>query len=488
MNNTVHIAYNILTDNAAIAARDLERCTRQRLAGLCINLFNEQTGFLLIFEGKRVGFALFQRYRMRSFVDDVAAGGRYLRYDIICGIQSLNEGSTVLAGTNIFLDYIAVCASQLKDCTGQRLLGFGVDLGDGQSRLLGVLNSERSVLICGMLDLVRLVVQNVLFQGRNFLHLVSACRGLFDGDFTILIGGVVTEQSCITPNLKLYTRQRLLGLAVNLDYLELFLLCVVNDNVHIAVRRMLDGDRFLIQHIPGESVILAESISAAVSIRNGKLAVRAGGKVANALTVLEALENNTLQRFTGILVNLGDGNVLLHHIGNSEESRVLGIVFDGEYLFIQHILRVGNDLLRLISARLCIREPDTAICAGGVIAEQLAVLVDGESDAFNRLVSFTVDFQNTEMLLNSVGKGKGRDFSLILYQLNRLLTGVHVVMLGIAAGFLNAVSTRLEIFNHRFAVLVGRYGRKVSIVVVHIKLPAGQRNLGFLVDFHNADG
>ena len=200
------------------------------------------------------------------------------------------------------------------------------------------------------------------------------------------------------------------------------------------------------------------------------------------------MENNTLQRFTGILVNLGDGNVLLHHIGNSEESRVLGIVFDGEYLFIQHILRVGDDLLRLISARLCIREPDTTVCAGGVVAEQLAVLVDGKSDAFNRLVSFTVDFQNTEMLLDGIGKGQGRDFSLILYQLNRLLTGVHVVMLGIAAGFLNAVSTRLEIFNHRFAVLVGSYGREVSIVVVNIKLPAGQRNLGFLVDFHNTDG
>ena len=251
---------------------------------------------------------------------------------------------------------------------------------------------------------------------------------------------------------------------------------------------MLDGDRFLIQHIPGKSVILLKGISAAVSIRNGKFAVRAGRKVADALTVLKALENNALQRLAGILVDLGDGNILLHYIGDGKESRILGIIFDGEYLFIQHILRVGNDLLRLISARLCIREPDTAICAGGVIAEQLAVLVDGESDAFNRLVSFTVDFQNTEMLLNSVGKGKGRDFSLILYQLNRLLTGVHVVMLGIAAGFLNAVSTRLEVFNHCFAVLVGRYGRKVSIVVVHIKLPAGQRNLGFLVDFHNTDG
>ena len=200
------------------------------------------------------------------------------------------------------------------------------------------------------------------------------------------------------------------------------------------------------------------------------------------------MENNTLQRFTGILVNLGDGNVLFHHIGNGEKGRILAVVFDGEYLFIQHILRVGDDLLCLIGTRLGIRQPDTAISAGGVIAEQLAVLVDGESDAFNRLVSFTVDFQNTEMLLDGIGKGKGRDFSLILYQLNRLLTGVHVVMLGIAAGFLNAVSTRLEIFNHRFAVLVGSYGREVSIVVINIKLPAGQRNLGFLVDFHNTDG
>ena len=488
MNNTVHIAYNILTDNAAIAARDLERCTRQRLAGLCINLFNEQTGFLLIFEGKRISFALLQRYRVRGLVDDVAAGGRYLRYDIICGIQSLDEGSTVLAGTNIFLDYIAIGACQLKDCTGQRLLGFGVNLGDRQSRLLGVLNRNRSILIGRVFDLQRFVVEDIFFQRCNFLHLVSACRSLFDGDFTILIGGVVTEQSCITPNLKLYTRQRLLGLAVNLDYLELFLLCVVNDNVHIAVRRMLDGDRFLIQHIAGKSVILLKGISAAVSIRNGKLAVCAGRKVADALAVLETLENNTLQRFTGILVNLGDGNVLFHHIGNGEKGRILAVVFDGEYLFVQHIFRVGNDLLRLIGTRLCIREPDTTVCAGGVIAEQLAVLVDGESNAFNRLVSFTVNFQNTEMLLDGISKGKGRDFGLILYQLNRLLTGIHVVMLGIAAGFLNAVSTRLEIFNHRFAVLVGRYRSQMRIIVINIKLPAGQRNLGFLVDFHNTDG
>ena len=339
-----------------------------------------------------------------------------------------------------------------------------------------------------MFDLQRFVVEDIFFQRCNFLHLVSACRSLFDGDFTILIGGVVTEQSCITPNLKLYTRQRLLGLAVNLDYLELFLLCVVNDNVHITVRRMLDGDRFLIQHIPGESMIFAESISAAVCVGDRELAVRAGRKVADALAVLKALENNALQRFTSILVNLGDGNVLLHHIGNSEESRVLGIVFDGEYLFVQYILRVGDNLLRLISTRLGIRQPDTAISAGGVIAEQLAVLVDGESNAFNRLVGFTVDFQNTEMLLDGIGKGQGRNFSLILNQLDRLLTGIHVIVLSIAAGFFDAISAGLQVLDHRFAVLVGRYRSQMRIIVINIKLPAGQRNLGFLVDFHNTDG
>ena len=193
MNNTVHIAYSILTDNAAIAARYLKGRACQRLAGLCINLFDEQTGFLGVLDGERVGFALFQRYRMSGFVDDISAGSRYLSHDIIRSVKILNKCSAVLAGLNVLLDHITVRACQLKDCTGQRLLGFGVDLGDGQSWLLGVLNSERSVLVGGMLDFVRLVVQNVLFQGRNFLHLVSACRSLFDGDFTILIGGIVTE-------------------------------------------------------------------------------------------------------------------------------------------------------------------------------------------------------------------------------------------------------------------------------------------------------
>ena len=193
MNNTVHIAYNILTDNAAIAARYLKGRACQRLAGLCINLFDEQAGFLGVLDGKRVGFALFQRNCARILIQNIAARSGNLGYDVIRRVKALNECGTVLAGCNVLADHITVRACQLKDCTGQRLLGFGVDLGDGQSWLLGVLNSERSVLVGGMLDLVRLVVQNVLFQGRNFLHLVSACRSLFDGDFTILIGGIVTE-------------------------------------------------------------------------------------------------------------------------------------------------------------------------------------------------------------------------------------------------------------------------------------------------------
>ena len=161
MNNTVHIAYNILADNAAIATRDLERCTRQRLAGLCINLFYEQTGFLRVLEGKRVSLALFQRYRVRGLVDDVAAGGRYLRYDIICGIQSLNEGSTVLAGRDVLTNNIAVRAGQLEHSTRQRLLRFCIDLGDRQTRLLSILDGDRSCLVGGMLDFVRLIVQDI---------------------------------------------------------------------------------------------------------------------------------------------------------------------------------------------------------------------------------------------------------------------------------------------------------------------------------------
>ena len=118
---------------------------------------------------------------------------------------------------------------------------------------------------------------------------------------------------------------------------------------------MLDGDRFLIQHVAGKSVILLEGVSAAVCVGNRKLAVRAGRKVADALAVLKALENNALQRFTSILVNFSDRNVLFHDVGDHEKCGIFAVVFDGEYLFIQYILRVGDNLLRLISTRLGIQ-------------------------------------------------------------------------------------------------------------------------------------
>lgn len=83
---------------------------------------------------------------------------------------------------------------------------------------------------------------------------------------------------------------------------------------------MLDGDRFLIQHITRQRVILLEGVSAAVGVGDRELAVRAGGKVADALAVLKALENNALQRLAGILVDLGDGNILLITLGMVKKS------------------------------------------------------------------------------------------------------------------------------------------------------------------------
>ena len=235
-------------------------------------------------------------------------------------------------------------------------------------------------------------------------------------------------------------------------------------------------------------MILFEGISTRLGIRNGESTICAGGKVANALTIAASLENNTLQRLAGVLVDLLDGNIFLQLVRNGEEGRILRIILNGEHFSVQHILRVGDDLLRLISTRFRIRQPDTAGRVRGVVAEQLAVAVDGKGHALDRSVSFVINFINSEMRLECVGKSQGRNFCLIFYQLDSLFRRVHVVMLGIAAGFLNAVSTRLEIFNHRFAVLVGRYRSQMCIIVINIKLPAGQRNLGFLVDFHNTDG
>ena len=139
MHNTVRIAYSILTDNAAIAARYLKGRACQRLAGLRIYLFNEQTRLFAVFDCKRVSFTLFQRYCMRGLVDDVTAGCGNLGYDVIRRVKALNECRTVLAGCDVLADNIAVGTGQLEHSTRQRLLRFGVDLGDRQTWLLGVL-------------------------------------------------------------------------------------------------------------------------------------------------------------------------------------------------------------------------------------------------------------------------------------------------------------------------------------------------------------
>ena len=140
MHNTVNVGSNAFPDNRAIAARDFESRAWQCLVVCASTFFDEQAGFLGVLDGKRVGFALFQRNCARILIQNIAARSGNLGHDIICGIQSLDEGSTVLAGCNVLADHITVRACQLKDCTGQRLLGFGVDLGDGQSWLLSVLN------------------------------------------------------------------------------------------------------------------------------------------------------------------------------------------------------------------------------------------------------------------------------------------------------------------------------------------------------------
>ena len=118
---------------------------------------------------------------------------RHNTVGIDCVAMCVNDIICCGAKPLFFLDYIAIGARQLKDCTGQRLLGFGVNLGDRQSRLLGVLNRNRSILIGRVFDLQRFVVEDIFFQRCSFLHLVSACRSLFDGDFTVFIGGIVTE-------------------------------------------------------------------------------------------------------------------------------------------------------------------------------------------------------------------------------------------------------------------------------------------------------
>ena len=98
---------------------------------------------------------------MRGLVDNVTTGSGYLGYGIIGSIKTFDKCSTIFASANVFLNDIAVCARQLKYCVLQRLLGFGVDLGDRQTRLLSILDGDRSCLVGGVLDFVRLIVQDI---------------------------------------------------------------------------------------------------------------------------------------------------------------------------------------------------------------------------------------------------------------------------------------------------------------------------------------
>ena len=161
MDNTVTIGNCCFTDNRAIAASDLKGRTRQRLVCLRIYLFNEQTRLFAVFDCKRVSFTLFQRYCMRGLVDDISAGSSYLGHDIIRSIKPLYKCRTVLAGRDVLTNNIAVGTGQLEHSTRQRLLRFCIDLGDRQTRLLSILNGDRSCLVGGVLDFVRLIVQDI---------------------------------------------------------------------------------------------------------------------------------------------------------------------------------------------------------------------------------------------------------------------------------------------------------------------------------------
>ena len=98
---------------------------------------------------------------MRGLVDDISAGSSYLGHDIIRSIKPLYKCRTVLAGRDVLTNNIAVGTGQLEHSTRQRLLRFCIDLGDRQTRLLSILDGDRSCLVGGVLDFVRLIVQDI---------------------------------------------------------------------------------------------------------------------------------------------------------------------------------------------------------------------------------------------------------------------------------------------------------------------------------------
>ena len=124
----------------------------------------------------------------------------------------------------------------------------------------------------------------------------------------------------------------------------------------------------------------------------------------------------------------------------------------------------------------------------GVVAQQPAVLPDLKGDALDRLPCFLIDLVDTEVFLDGVLENQGRDLGLIFDQLYSLLRSIQIVVFFITVYLNNAVCTGLQVFDHRFAVLIRGDGGKFRVVVVHIEFPALQGDPGVLVLLDDTDG
>ncbi|SCJ52395.1 Uncharacterised protein [uncultured Butyricicoccus sp.] len=425
---------------------------------------------------------------MRVAVDQIAARRGDLGHDIITGFQTLNKRRTVLAGDDILLDHIAIGLFDLEHRVLQRLARLRVYLLDQQAGESGVLNRQLGVLGRRVLDLQHLIIQDVLFQGLGFLHLVSACGRVFDLNAAIFIRGVIAQQYAVPPDFELYACQRLFCLAVYLLHNEGFLLDVIQRQHKVAVCGVLALQHLCTQFIPRKGVTLHKLICAGVCIVNGERAVRSGREHADAPAILEALKYNALHGLSRIKVDLLYDNILFAGIGDGEESGVFTVVLDGKRRFIEDIARVCHDLLCLICPRLCIGQPDAAMLVRGVVAQQPAVLPDLKGNALDRLPCFLVDLVDTEVLLDGILENQRGDLGLISGKFDGLFRRVQVVMLLITVHLYYTVGAGLEVLDHRFAVLTRGNGGELGVVVVYVKLPALQGDPGVLVLLDDTDG
>lgn len=72
------------------------------------------------------------------------------------------------------------------------------------------------------------------------------------------------------------------GIAVDFMDDQILIFHIIHNNINIPVGCVLDHDRFAVQLIPGQRVILLEDVGAAIRVRDGEEVVRAGGEVTNA--------------------------------------------------------------------------------------------------------------------------------------------------------------------------------------------------------------